>query len=59
MSAFYCQNCNETSGQDEINERDDGKYFCNRCYSAHICECGIEVKDEGDMCWDCCWAMSH
>lgn len=41
----------------EVNQRDDGKCFCDRCYEAHTCPCGCqtEVKDEGDICWE----LSH
>lgn len=60
MSAFYCQNCNECRGHDEVNLRDDGKCFCNSCYAAFCCsDCGEEVKQEGDICWDCALADSH
>jgi len=59
MSAFYCQNCDQCKGHDEINDRDDGKYFCDSCYEAHLCECGHEVKEEGDLCTDCQRAMKN
>lgn len=56
MSAFWCQNCDELSepstGQDLF-----GKIVCEDCYAAHLCECGAEVKEEGDLCESCVWMM--
>lgn len=56
MSAFWCQNCDELAPSGSSTEL-FGKYVCERCYQAHQCECGAEVKEEGDLCESCVWMM--